>query len=126
MLLADLWGMMPIFLSANVAAVVQYRTVDSLCLPFCCFATGTEAPDFPVLEIYSVGCSDLDLFVSDYAPDVVMSSLRTCNMNCRGPLREKGRGKLGVGVHRQKVEVTNAEWTKRRTTKRRKTKHRMG
>ncbi len=29
-------------------------------------------------------------------------------------------------VHRQKVEVTNAEWTKRRTTKRRKTKHRMG
>jgi hypothetical protein len=29
-------------------------------------------------------------------------------------------------VHRQKVEVTNAESTKRRTTKRRKTKRRMG
>ncbi len=29
-------------------------------------------------------------------------------------------------VHRQNVEVTNAEWTKRRTTKCQKTKRRMG
>jgi hypothetical protein len=35
--------------------------------------------------------------VSDYVPDVVMSSLKICDMNCRGPLREKGGGELGVG-----------------------------
>ncbi len=38
-----------------------------------------------------------DVRVSDYVPDVVMSSLKTCNMNCRGPLREKGGGELGIG-----------------------------
>ncbi len=30
--------------------------------------------------------------VSDYVPDIVMSSLETCNVNCGGPLgKESGR-----------------------------------
>ncbi len=35
--------------------------------------------------------------VSDYAPDFVVSSLKTCNVNCRGPLRGEKGGELGVG-----------------------------
>jgi hypothetical protein len=38
------------------------------------------------------------VFVSDYVPDVVMSSLKTCNVGCRGPLREGKGGELGVRV----------------------------
>jgi hypothetical protein len=34
--------------------------------------------------------------VSDYVPDVVMLSLKTRKMNCRGPLRGNG-GELVVG-----------------------------
>ncbi len=37
------------------------------------------------------------LLVSDYVPDVVMSSLKTCNVNCRGPLREEGGRVKGWG-----------------------------
>ncbi len=33
---------------------------------------------------------------------------------------------IASGVHRQNVEVINAEWTQRRTTKRRMPKRRMG
>jgi hypothetical protein len=42
------------------------------------------------------------LSVSDYVPDVVMSSLKKCNMNCGRPLRGGGRvGSKGWAVDHQ-------------------------
>ncbi len=37
------------------------------------------------------------ILVSDDVPDVVMSSLETCNVNCRGLLREEGGRVRGRG-----------------------------
>jgi hypothetical protein len=46
--------------------------------------------------------STLEIIVSDYVPDIVISSLETVNVNCGGPLgEERGRvrGKGRVVYH---------------------------
>jgi hypothetical protein len=53
--------------------------------------------------------------VSDYVPDVVMSSLETCNVNCRGPLGKERGGELGVGGE-QFITNQGQVWTNIRTT----------
>jgi hypothetical protein len=53
--------------------------------------------------------------VSDYVPDIVMSSLETCNVICVGPLGEEKGGGLGA---RGAQFITNQGrvWTSIRTT----------
>ncbi len=64
------------------------------------------------------------LILCQYVDDITYGTLML-NQDCR---RHCCYGVSGVPdtVHRQNVEVTNAEWTKRRTTKRQKPKRRMG